>query len=484
MAKLKELATEQRPNIVWLLLSWIGGAMLSTSILTSLLHWLQSIPLNLQLILSLFILSLFLLAAAYFFARRQPGVQIVTTPAPGLRQDGEQPLLEESSSAEVQQLRDRVEELEGQIYELGSENIALVKQGDAAIKHHEQVRRDNDALQMSLIKKSDYIESNKWLYEIAERDKREIDKYVVAKDPVVFYAGLRDDYPYFVITFKVFNYSVYPISIDSKDVKGSIYRNDKELSGNLKMEGDVINLPRDGNHWDLAVKQWVDPREAELLVNPLLDIHLKFDRLIIIIKGGEGTSGIEPKRLRLPSFIPVAETQPPNIRVNELKARIEELEKGTAQDRRLQEIATEDRQQINRMVVVRECDLAFAPNASTPYVKFTLTISNYSLYPITIDRKIEGEVWYAHRQLNGKKTVSTKWTLENIQRGFATRFEFSVSLSPEDAEFIVNDLNPQNSFFSFEQLSITVRGGDGFDDIPPKPIRFGFRGVNLQKRLC
>lgn len=215
-----------------------------------------------------------------------------------IQQDGERPLLEERSAVEIQQLQD----------------------------HIERLRHQNSALQISLTNKITYLESHEWLYEIAERDKREIDKYVVATDPVVFYAGLKADYPYFIITFKVFNYSVHPISIDPLDVKGSIYRNDQELSGNLKMEGEIVNLPRDGSYFEIAVKQWVDPKEAELLLNPLLDIQLRFNKLTIFIKGGDGTSGIEPKRLRLPSFLRIAETQPPNLRVQELKDHIKELE--------------------------------------------------------------------------------------------------------------------------------------------------------------
>lgn len=212
---------------------------------------------------------------------------------------------------------------ESRIEELERENSALEKARQHASNLYEKARKENDALQMSLTNKIHYLESQKWLHDLAERDKREIDKYVVAKDPSVHYGGLRADLPYIVITFRVFNYSIHPISIDPKDVKGSIYRNEQELSGNLKMEGDVINLSRDGSHWELAIKQWIDPIEAELLVNPLRDIQLKFDKLKIIIKGGDGTSGIEPRRLRLPSAIPVAETWPPNIRVNELKTRIE-----------------------------------------------------------------------------------------------------------------------------------------------------------------
>jgi hypothetical protein len=75
MAIIKELAKEQRSNFVWLLLSWIGAAIMSTSILAALLHWLQSTSLDLKLILGLFLLSLALLAVAYLIGKRQRNQQ-------------------------------------------------------------------------------------------------------------------------------------------------------------------------------------------------------------------------------------------------------------------------------------------------------------------------------------------------------------------------------------------------------------------------
>jgi len=463
MAKLQELATEQRSNVVWFVLSTAVSAVISYytthSARISGLPAYKAILLGAGVFLTLAI-GLYLLSLAITtFAKRK-----------AVSSSADQGGVDEHAKASRE--RERIEELERE--------------------------------------KTQYSP----LLNIAERDKREIDKYVVVTDPSINYGGRVAEYPYFVITFKVFNYSVYPISISPNDVKGSIYRNHEEISGNLKMDSEVENLTRGHGYMILALKQWADAKEIELLVNPLVDTVLKFDRLKITVRGADESLGVESKRLILPP-IPIKETQPPNLRVEDLKGRIRELEgeKAALQEQvnqqyiqittledeksaleagvarageqhrievgRLQELAEthsvrasmnqglldqykwlhemaeKQSREIGSWVVVEQVRFCYREFiAPIPYLIFAVDVHNKSVFDITIEDEIKGHIKIAGERLLGEKELINNPKISPSDKGSLT---IKQRLSPTEIGLVSACEKEQlGAFYYFDNLEMMI----------------------------
>ena len=355
-------------------------------------------------------------------------------------------------------------------------------------------------------------------YDFAKSEKGEIDKYVIVKDSSFNYDGLEADPPYFTVTFNLINSSVYRISIDPKDVKGTIYRNDEEISGNLKVS-PIENLSRGDEPAALVLKQWVSTQELPRLINPILDTVLKFDRVRITVKGGDGAAGVVPKTLRLPSVIPVSETNPPNLRVNELKARIGELEtERDAASREFEQLrrraeraehnaayhsmiakslegykwlhktAETQAKDIDRYVLPDYVDLKvedFKPNLNDPMPKvmFGLLVTNYSVFDISLDDKnIDGHILFRGRELTDTKIVRSP--IENLEPLKQGRLVIEQRLSPSETKLISESENAIEPNFEFEKLTIPIVGGQRHRDSHPrigsKPLNLKGKGVNIK----
>ncbi|HVF43391.1 MAG TPA: hypothetical protein VM936_10295 [Pyrinomonadaceae bacterium] len=320
-------------------------------------------------------------------------------------------------------------------------------------------------------------DADRWLRELAERDKREIDKYVVAREPSIDYSGLDATVPYFVITFKVANYSVHPISIDAQDVKGAIYRNDEEISGNLKIVSHIGNLSRGDEPMTLALKQWVSPEEVTLIVNPMLDTVLKFDRLRITIKAGDDALKIQPKLLRLPSGIPIKETQPPNLRVNELKDRIGALEREKAAlEQRVEGLDTQwkghlfshrwmfDLIQRQSNAILSYVELVRCTkgefNLSGPMysVTFGLYIVNHSIFDITVEVEQGKGVLFGDYRLDTYPMKVLYNDLRDAPCGKKGVVTIEQPLTKEEAEYISSRADTADTKFYLDGLVVTVKG--------------------------
>ncbi|MCA1618427.1 MAG: hypothetical protein LC795_03760 [Acidobacteria bacterium] len=157
-----------------------------------------------------------------------------------------------------------------------------------------------------------------------------------------------------------------------------------------------------------------------------------------------------------------------------------------AQYKNLRTLAERDSQEISRAVRVEDCSIQkMELGSETPHVHFQFTIFNAALYPIGLETKVGGFIRYGNRRLTGELAMSAKWPVGNCQRHYIMRFEIQQWLTKEEAEFIAGDLSrPEDRFFDFEQMAVTVRGGSGVTVIEPKPLRFEkFRGIDKDGRL-
>jgi hypothetical protein len=392
-------------------------------------------------------------------------------------------LRQRQTAREARVKQDRITELE-------DEKAALVRSKEEAQREIDRLKHDEVGLSLSLNSRIHELENYKWLHEMAERDKKEIDKYVVVREPSIDYQEMKGANPYFIVSFKVFNYSVHGISIFLEEDTRAIYRNDKELSGYLKSDRRVVNLRRGHGHMVLALKQWVSVPETTLINNPLIyadePIVLNFDEVILTIKGADESLGIEPKRLKL-SPIPIGETNPPNLRVEELKDRIKELEgqvanltdrlreeennnqntylllstvkgdlgKLNAQYGWLHEMAETQAKDIGRYVVVervRFCYHEFI--APIPYLIFAVYIRNKSVFDITIEDEVNGHITIAGERLLGEKELIHN---PKISPSGEVSLTMKQRLNPTEVNLVaVCENEPLGAFYYFENLEIMI----------------------------
>lgn len=140
----------------------------------------------------------------------------------------------------------------------------------------------------------------------------------------------------------------------------------------------------------------------------------------------------------------------------------------------LHDIAEKDSQDINSAVQLVHHVLSPDLRSATPHLKFHFTIFNGSVYPISVDRKIEGYISYgevtSQRRLSKEITVSTMWIPKNCPHAQMASLEFTQWLTDEEVKYI-KESNSYNCYLSLENLIINITGGDAYESIKPQPLQ-------------
>lgn len=161
----------------------------------------------------------------------------------------------------------------------------------------------------------------------------------------------------------------------------------------------------------------------------------------------------------------------------------------TGREKWLQDVAERDRQQIEWAVQITDCSLDGGYTSPTPHVIFRFQIFNGSVFPVSIDRKIDGHISYGSRRLKGELTLGGKWTTGNLKPRYSTTVEIFQWLEPDDAAMLEAERNKlqtsHETYFKFEYLIVTIKGGDGFEKVIPKPLWFinQLRGITIDGKL-
>ncbi len=159
-------------------------------------------------------------------------------------------------------------------------------------------------------------------------------------------------------------------------------------------------------------------------------------------------------------------------------------------DTRLHGLAAADLREIDANAFVY--GVRFEPliiGSYSPSVQFQFDIFNGTVYPISVDPTVSGFISYGDRRLKGEMTLSSEYRPQNLPRGWTAAMKLNLWLNRQEAEFVQSDLdraqNPAPLFFSFDQLVITIRGGEEFVDlVTPKGLRFrGCKGVDKNRLL-
>lgn len=70
-SKVISYSKELRPNIIWDIVKWVGGALMPTGILSGFFYYLTAISLNWIIVLGIFATSLLFMAVSFYFGKNQ-----------------------------------------------------------------------------------------------------------------------------------------------------------------------------------------------------------------------------------------------------------------------------------------------------------------------------------------------------------------------------------------------------------------------------
>jgi hypothetical protein len=142
---------------------------------------------------------------------------------------------------------------------------------------------------------------DKWLHEIAETDRKEINSMVRVLEI------LRKDYnyksatPFIEFSIQIFNGSIYPISIEHK-VSGFIAYGKRRLTGEIAMSAKWVagEIPRGWTAF-LVLNQGLTQDEASFLATDpnAHSNYFEFEHLVINIMGGVHFDNVRPMPIKL-----------------------------------------------------------------------------------------------------------------------------------------------------------------------------------------
>jgi rubrerythrin len=173
-------------------------------------------------------------------------------------------------------------------------------------KHRQQIeghRKENSRirkeLQTEIAELKGDLEKNKWLFELATKQKNNIIRHIILTRGFYCFANLDDDIPHINFGLDIRNNSVYWIVFDEK-INGYIEFDGKRLCGDLIIVSGFGFLSPMSNG-TLTIQQRLTPAELPLLKKHL---HLKGNRfrinkLGLIFKGHENSKEIGQHELEI-----------------------------------------------------------------------------------------------------------------------------------------------------------------------------------------
>lgn len=138
---------------------------------------------------------------------------------------------------------------------------------------------------------------DKWLHDIAENDKRFIDKFVKVAGGEIFGHDFLHTAPYVDFKFTVLNASVYAICIE-EPVKGDIRFQSQLLSKDIKIIENPARYIEHGKTQYLIVRQWLSREEVKCILSASDgEDAFRFTGMELMIKCCFPETDVEHKRL-------------------------------------------------------------------------------------------------------------------------------------------------------------------------------------------
>ena len=325
MSKIKPLVREVRSNATWdgiKFVLWVtGGALMSTGAFSALIRYLSSIPLDVWLIIGIFVLSVILIGVGLAIGRRNKRSAETKGSSPADSQITQPPEAAPESDAGkstddfIAQLQSEKDAVDKQIEELNQKHqseieVLNAKHKSTQLEHEDEIRGRERVFtdlkwQIDVLKEQvDGWNKYDWLVSLATVQANDISDYVVVERVYFCYHRLTEAIPRIVFGVDIYNKSVFDITIEDA-MHGYI-----EIGGQpLLREKRIIHNPRKISPISkerLTIEQRLSPEEAAHIAqheNKLLGAFFYFDRLTITVGGGTQFPHFERTRLTLPKFI-------------------------------------------------------------------------------------------------------------------------------------------------------------------------------------
>jgi hypothetical protein len=139
-----------------------------------------------------------------------------------------------------------------------------------------------------------------WVHHIANEDRSNISKRVCVHKCEPRYDGLSNDMPYIDFLIRIFNGSIYALSIENP-LEGYIMFDEQPLVGEVKIHGSSVNYFLHGDEVEFTVRQALNERAAASIRDK--DRTFNFSYLAVWMKATDSDRHVIPGRLRLMSKI-------------------------------------------------------------------------------------------------------------------------------------------------------------------------------------
>jgi hypothetical protein len=132
-------------------------------------------------------------------------------------------------------------------------------------------------------------------------------------------------------------------------------------------------------------------------------------------------------------------------------------------DKWLHKIADDDKRDIQSLVIIISCHYNdFYLKEPFPYLLFTFSVINASVYQISIENSLKGTISLNHQRFSNSPNMEQP-SLAKLQHGGKIQFKIRQPLNPHEADF-VREAN--NRWFSFKNLVINFTS-DADGEIKP-----------------
>jgi hypothetical protein len=280
---LKWFALETIGNFGYDLIGVVWRSAIMTAILTLIVRFASAIPLDVLLVIGLFIFALVFFSLQRLIDKRR----------------GKQTALPKSETGQT-------------------ETPVIESELETQIR---RLQENNNALEIDIDFKRKELERYAWLHEIAKAQAKDISQYVKLERVVM--SNPHSSTPSINFYFYIRNSSNYHITVDDT-IGGSILFEGKSMYYQPKFFGNELKKYPPLGVGDVAIEQPLRREEADHIsqFGDNAPYYFSLNELQITIKGGEATSQVEPQHLITKNIH--AEWPAPNVK--NLKDCIKELE--------------------------------------------------------------------------------------------------------------------------------------------------------------
>jgi len=153
--------------------------------------------------------------------------------------------------------------------------------------------------------------------------------------------------------------------------------------------------------------------------------------------------------------------------------RVAEAKAEFDKDRWLLELANQQKAEINKWITVKYCERGdlnkYVPFGESPNVILCIFVTNKSRLDVSLKDQLGGKIKFQKLELDeGKKVINS---VTDLPSGETRCLTIQQRLSPSDIQVITDaEYSNRPQFFNFDDLEVTIIGGQRSLDIDEKPL--------------